>query len=59
MTKNYCQELEFKGEYYGCNNKIIKKLSIERNEYITMLTLIANKLEEVIALNLNIERELL
>lgn len=59
MTKNYCQELEFKGEYYGGNNSCIKKISNERNEYLTMMSLMRNKLDDVININQNIEQNLL
>jgi len=59
MTKNYCQDLEFKGQYYGGDSDFAKKLSDERNEYLTMLNLIAGKLNTVINLNLNIENEFL
>ena len=58
MTKNYCQELEFKGEYYGGNKICVKKISEERNEYLTMLSLIRNKLDKLINLNVNLEKEL-
>ena len=56
MIKSYCQEQEFKGEYYGLHNKQMLKLSEERNGYITMLTLISGKLSDIIDLNLSIER---
>ena len=59
MTRNYCQELEFKGEYYGGSHFCVEKFSKERNEYLTMMSLMSNKLDDVITLNLNIERELL
>ena len=59
MTKNYCQELEFQGQYYGVDNASVKKLSNERNEYLIMLNLIRCKLDEIINYNLDIERKLL
>ena len=58
ITKRFCQEQEFKGEYYGLNYNYLKKLSEERNSYITMLSLIAEKIADIIKINLNLEEEL-
>ena len=58
VTKNCCQEREFKGEYYGIPQHFIPKISDERNEYISLLTLISDKLKYIHKLNLNMEEKL-
>ena len=57
LTKNYCQELEFKVEYYGASKNCIKNFSNERNDYLTMFTIMRNKLNNAISINLELERE--
>ena len=57
-TKCCCQDKEFRGEYYGIPQKFIYKISNERNEYISLLTLISDKIRNVQKLNHCIEREL-
>ena len=58
MTKLYCSEREYKGQYYGISQKNLKLLSDERNEYLAMLDLISDKLSDIQKLNLCIEEEL-
>ena len=58
MTKSTCQEHEFRGEYYGLKNHSAEQLSAERNDYINMLTLISDKLSNIIRLNLCLEKAL-
>lgn len=58
MTKTSCQDREFKGQYYGMNDDMLKRLSNERNEYIAMLTLISDKLSCILELNLSLEQEI-
>lgn len=59
MTKNSCLEREFSGQYYGATGENSAQLSAERNNYINMLTILSEKLANVINLNLTAENELL
>ena len=59
MTKNSCLEHEFNGEYYGASCESSKKLSAERNNYINMLTLLSERISNIIHLNGLIENEFL
>lgn len=58
VARTSCQNREFKGEYYGIPQNIIPKISNERNEYISLLTLISDKISHINKLNLQIESEL-
>ena len=58
VAKLCCQEKEFKGEYYGIPQNFIPMISNERNEYISLLTLISDKLNNINRLNLNAQKEL-
>ena len=55
MTKSSCSEKEFKGVYYGTTTKDKHNLSIERNEYITMLTLAEDRLSRLMQLCTSVE----
>ena len=57
-TKCCCQEKEFCGEYYGIPKNFIHKISNERNEYLSLLAVISEKVKHVIKLNKIIEKEL-
>ena len=57
VTKNRCQELEFKGEYYGIPYKKSIKLSSERNDYITMLEIISDKVSSLMSLYNLLEKD--
>lgn len=59
MIKSSCEDLEFRGEYYGMSIDGTKKLSAERNDCINMLTLISDRLTNLVDINLTIEKELL
>lgn len=59
LTRTSCQECEFKGEYYGITNEMSKKLSAERNNYINMLSIISDKISNIMDLNLTMEREIM
>ena len=57
MTKNSCLEHEFNGQYYGASCESSKKLSAERNNYINMLTLLSERISNIIHLNGLIEKD--
>ena len=57
-TKTYCLEKEFNGQYYGIPNIYTTKISEERNEFISLLGLISEKLVKLNKLNRNLEKEL-
>ena len=57
-TKTCCQDREFKGQYYGIPQNYIPMISDERNEYISLLTLISDKLKNMHKLNLCLEKEI-
>ncbi len=58
MTKESCEDREYNGQYYGIPPEKIKKLSVERNNYINMLTLLSEKITSIMNINLQIEEEL-
>ena len=58
-VKTCCQEKEFSNQYYCMPNNYALKVSDERNEYISMLTLISDKLANIKKLNVKTENELL
>ena len=58
MTKSACKEKEFKGQYYGTSTKAKNCLSAERNEYITMLTLAADRLSKLMEISLGVENKI-
>ena len=53
-----CQEKEFRGEYYGIPEVFVKKISNERNEYLSLMTLLSDKIRYIGTLHEHIEREL-
>ena len=57
-TKCCCQQKEFRGEYYGIPQKFIRKISDERNEYLSLLTLLSDKISHIHKLNNCIEDKL-
>ena len=52
-----CREKEFKNEYYGIPQKFIPMLSNERNENLSLLSLISNKLKILNNLSLYLDKE--
>ena len=58
VTKNVCKEHEFKGEYYGSPNSVVIKLSAERNDYINMLEIVNDKINQLMDNYLIIENEM-
>ena len=54
-----CQNREFRGQYYGATNYAATRLSDERNEYISFLTMISDKIDNLKRINLGIEKEIL
>lgn len=59
MTKNSCLEREFNGQYYGADIESSKKMSAERNNYINMLTVLSERIDNIMNINVNIENEFL
>ena len=59
MTKSSCLEREFNGEYYGTTGECSAQLSAERNNYINMLTILSEKISNMINLNCAAETEFL
>ena len=57
--KAYCQEREFKGEYYGIPKDYISEISEERNEYLSLLMILSDKLKLINKLNLCLENKIL
>lgn len=53
-----CQEKEFRGEYYGIPESYTHNISNERNEYLSLLTLLSDKIRYINKLNHRIEQEL-
>lgn len=57
-TKCCCQDREFRCEYYGIPVDFVHNISNERNEYLSLLTVISDKIHHINRLNKCIEREL-
>lgn len=57
-TKTYCQEKEFRSEYYGIPHAYTTKISEERNEFISLLSIISEKIVKINKLILILEKEL-
>ena len=53
-----CMEKEFKGEYYGIPNVFVQQISNERNEYLSLLTILSDKIKYINSLQYKIEKEL-
>ena len=58
VAKTSCLARELQGEYYGIPQNYIPLISNERNEYISMFTIISDKLKYTNSLHLNLEHEL-
>jgi mannitol/fructose-specific phosphotransferase system IIA component (Ntr-type) len=58
VIKTCCEQREYSGDYYGIPNAYIPHISNERNEYISLLTIISDKLKRVNLMNLDLEKEL-
>jgi len=56
--KTSCQSKEFSGEYYGIPRDFASHLSDERNEYLSLLTLLNDKIMKIKTLNLCMENQL-
>ena len=59
LTIHSCQEREFAGQYYGATKEMKKKISEERNNYINMLTLLSERVSNMMDINLSMEGEIL
>ena len=57
-TKCCCRDREFRGEYYGVPQNFIINISNERNEYLSLLTLLSDKINLIHTLSCSIEKEL-
>ncbi len=57
-TKCCCQDREFRGEYYGIPQSFIVNISNERNEYLSLLTMLSDKISQIYKLSHSIENEL-
>ena len=57
LTLNSCKEKEIKAEYYNLASNNIINLSEERNNYVNMLTIALEKLEQIKTISSNFERE--
>ena len=57
-TLTCCKEREYNRQYYGIPNDFIRMISNERNEYISLLTIIFDKLQCLNKINIKIEQEL-
>ncbi len=53
-----CKDKEFRGEYYGIPEKFIHNISNERNEYLSLMTLLSDKIKYINKLNKSVEQEL-
>lgn len=52
-TKTCCQLREFNGEYYGIPKDYVPMISNERNEYISLLSILSDKINYIGKLNLD------
>ena len=52
-AKNCCQVREFQGNYYGIPQNFVPMISNERNEYISILTMISDKLNYIGKINIS------
>ena len=59
MTKDSCMEREFNGQYYGTSGKSSAQLSAERNSYINMLTLLSERVSNLMDINISAENDTL
>ena len=57
LVKNSCLEREFSGQYYGIPPEKIIHLSEERNNYINMLTVLSERVTNVMNLHEYMEVE--
>ncbi len=57
FAKNNCQEKEFKAEYYGMPVEYIEYISEERNDYINILNVTADRISDLIELYLTHEKD--
>ena len=46
-TKTYCEVKEFNGEYYGIPKDYVPMISNERNEYISLLSTLSDKINSI------------
>ena len=59
VTRSNCENIEFSGQYYGIPREMVALLSAERNNYINMLTILSERISEIINKGILIEDEIL
>ena len=59
LTKSSCEAREYTGQYYGITNERRKKLSAERNNYINMLSILSDKISNIMDISLSMEKEIM
>ena len=59
ITRRNCESIEFSGQYYGIPREMVALLSAERNNYINMLTILSERISEIINKGILIEDEIL
>ena len=57
VTRNTCENFEFNGQYYGITSEKSRHLSAERNNFINMLNILAEHVENIKDLNIDLEKE--
>ncbi len=59
LTRTNCENIEFSGQYYGVPREIAAHLSAERNNYINVLSILSERIAEIINKSILIEDEIL
>ncbi len=59
VTRTNCESIEFSGQYYGIPNESISMLSAERNNYINILTILSERVSNIINRGVLLENEIL
>lgn len=59
VTRTNCENIEFSGQYYGASREICTHLSAERNNYINVLTILSERITEIIDKSVLFENEIL
>lgn len=59
VTRTNCESIEFSGQYYGIPAEMISLLSAERNNYINILTILSERVSNIIDKGILLENEIL